>query len=141
MSIVKRNNLFFPSIVNDVFGPDWFGGVDKLHTNLPAVNIRENEAGFELELAVPGAKKEDFKVEVDNEVLTISSEGKTENVETKENFTRKEFSYTAFKRAFTLPETIDGSKIDAIYEDGILKLALPKKEEALPKPKRFIEIG
>ncbi|WP_422860485.1 Hsp20/alpha crystallin family protein [Flagellimonas sp. S174] len=141
MSIVKRNNLFFPSIVNDVFGPDWFGGVDKLHTNLPAVNIRENEAGFELELAVPGAKKEDFKVEVDNELLTISSEGKTENVETKENFTRKEFAYTAFKRAFTLPETVDGSKIDATYEDGILKLALPKKEEALPKPKRFIEIG
>ena len=141
MSIVKRNNLFFPSFVNDVFGPDWFGGVDKLHATVPAVNIKENETGFELQLAVPGAKKEDFKIEVDNELLTISSEGKTENVETKENFTRKEFSYTAFKRAFTLPETVDGSKIDAAYEDGVLKLALPKKEEALPKPKRLIEIG
>ncbi|WP_435622998.1 Hsp20/alpha crystallin family protein [Flagellimonas sp.] len=141
MSIVKRNNLFFPSLVNDVFGPDWFGGMDKLHLSTPAVNIKENETGFELELAVPGAKKEDFKIEVDNEVLTISSEGKTETEETKGNFRRKEFSYTAFKRVFTLPETVDGSKIDASYESGILKLALPKKEEALPKPKRLIEIG
>ena len=141
MSIVKRNNPFFPSLVHDVFGPDWFGGIDKLHLSAPAVNIKENETGFELELAVPGAKKEDFKIEVDNEVLTISSEGKTENEETKGSFRRKEFSYTAFKRVFTLPETVDGSKIDARYESGILKLALPKKEEALPKPKRLIEIG
>ena len=141
MSIVKRNNLFFPSLVNDVFGPDWFGGMDKLQLSTPAVNIKENETGFDLELAVPGAKKEDFKIEVDNEVLTISSEGKTENEETNGNFRRKEFSYTAFKRVFTLPETVDGSKIDASYENGILKLALPKKEEALPKPKRLIEIG
>ncbi len=141
MSIVRRNNVFFPSLINDVFGPDWFGGVDKLHASVPAVNIKENETGFELELAVPGAKKEDFKVEIDNDVLTISSEGKTENVESKENYTRKEFSYTAFKRAFTLPESVDGSKIDATYESGILKLALPKREEALPKPKRLIEIG
>ena len=133
--------MFFPSLINDVFGPDWFGGVDKLHASVPAVNIKEGETGFELELAVPGAKKEDFKVEIDNDVLTISSEGKTENVESKENYTRKEFSYTAFKRAFTLPESVDGSKIDATYESGILKLALPKKEEALPKPKRLIEIG
>ena len=141
MSIVKRNNVFFPSFVNDVFGPDWFGGVDKLHRSVPAVNIKENESGYELELAIPGANKADFKVEVDNDLLTISSEGKTENVESKENYTRKEFSYSAFKRAFTLPETVDGSRIDASYESGVLKLALPKKEEALPKPKRLIEIG
>jgi len=141
MSIVKRNNLFFPSLVNDVFGPDWFGGIDKLHVTTPAVNIKENETGFELELAVPGFKKEDFKIEVDNEVLTISSEAKTENNEVEEKFTRKEFSYAAFKRVFTLPKTVDGSKIDATYESGILKIALPKKEEALPKPKRLIEIG
>ncbi len=141
MSIVKRNNLFFPSLVNDVFGPDWFGGVDKLHTSIPAVNIKENEIGFELQLAIPGAKKEDFKIEIDNEVLTISSEGSPEDNDEKERFTRKEFSYTAFKRVFTLPKTVDGSKIDATYENGILNLVLPKKEEALPKPKRLIEIG
>nr|WP_299346692.1 Hsp20/alpha crystallin family protein [Allomuricauda sp.] len=141
MSIVKRNNLLFPSFVNDFFGPDWFGGVDKWNTNLPAVNIKEEENGFELELAIPGGKKEDFKIEVDNDVLTISSEANKASTETNENYTRKEFSYTAFKRAFTLPETVDGAKIDAKYESGILKLTLPKKEEALPRPKRMISIG
>ncbi|MDC6362729.1 MULTISPECIES: Hsp20/alpha crystallin family protein [Flavobacteriaceae] len=141
MSIVKRNNLFFPALLNDVMGPDWFGGTDKWNTTVPAVNIKDNEKEFELELAVPGVKKEDFTVEVDHDVLTVSSEIKSESKDTKENYTRKEFSYSSFKRAFTLPETVDGSKIDAKYEDGVLKLTLPKKEEALPKPKRLISIG
>ncbi|SNZ00270.1 Hsp20/alpha crystallin family protein [Flagellimonas pacifica] len=141
MSLVKRNNLFFPSLMNDLFTPDWFGGVDNLNTSVPAVNIKDNTEGFELELAVPGAKKEDFKVEVDNDILTISSEAKSENEETKENYTRKEFTYSSFNRAFTLPETVDGTKIDAKYEDGILRLTLPKKDEALPEPKRLISIG
>ncbi|WP_350290772.1 Hsp20/alpha crystallin family protein [uncultured Croceitalea sp.] len=140
MSIVKRNNLLFPSLMNDIFKPDWFGGTENLNTNVPAVNIKENEADFELELAVPGFKKDDFKVEIDDNVLTISSEAKSEN-ETKEgNYTRREFSFASFKRAFILPETIDEVKINANYEDGILRFSLPKKEEALPKPKRFIEI-
>ncbi|WP_190809354.1 Hsp20/alpha crystallin family protein [Flagellimonas sp. S3867] len=141
MSLVKRNNMFFPSLMDDFLNPDWFGGVDNLKTSVPAVNIKDNTDGFEIELAVPGGKKEDFKVEVENDVLAISSEAKSENQETKENYTRKEFSYTSFKRAFTLPETVDGSKIDAKYEDGILKVTLPKKEEALPEPKRMISIG
>lgn len=141
MSIVKRNNLFFPSLMNDIVSPDWFGGTEKWNTSIPAVNIKDNTEGFELELAVPGMKKDDFTVEIDNDVLTISSELKTENEESKENYTRKEFSYSSFKRAFTLPETVDGSKIDAKYEDGVLKLTLPKKQEALPKPKRLIEIA
>ncbi|MBR9852978.1 MAG: Hsp20/alpha crystallin family protein [Algicola sp.] len=141
MSIVKRSNLFFPSLMNDFMDPDWFGGTEKWNTSVPAVNIKDNTEGFELELAVPGMKKDDFTVEIDNDVLTISSEMKTENEESKDNYTRKEFSYSSFKRAFTLPETVDGSKIDAKYEDGILKLILPKKQEALPKPKRLIEIG
>lgn len=141
MSLVKRNNLFFPALMDDFLNPDWFGGVDNLKSTLPPVNILDNIEAFEIELAVPGGKKEDFKVEVENDVLTISSEAKSENKETKENYTRKEFSYTSFQRAFTLPETVDGSKIDAKYENGILKVALPKKEEALPEPKRLINIG
>lgn len=141
MSIVKRNNIFFPSLMNDFLKPDWFGGVDNWNATVPAVNIKDNTENFELELAVPGGKKDDFKVEVDNDILTISSEVKTESKESKENYTRKEFSYTSFKRAFTLPETVDGGKIDAKYEDGILRVTLPKKEEALPEPKRFITIG
>ncbi len=140
MSLVKRSNVFFPSLMNDFMGPDWFGGTEKWNTAVPAVNIKDNEANFELELAVPGVKKDDFTVEVDNDVLTISSEMKSENEESKDNYTRKEFSYSSFKRAFTLPDTVDGSKIDAKYEDGILKLTLPKKQEALPKPKRLISI-
>ncbi len=141
MSIVKRNSLFFPSLMNDFMGPDWFGGTEKYNTSVPAVNIKDNNEGFELELAVPGMKKDDFTVEIDNDVLTISSEMQSEKEESNDNYTRKEFSYTSFKRAFTLPETVDGSKIDAKYEDGILRLTLPKKQEALPKPKRLIEIG
>jgi len=141
MSLVKRNNLFFPSLMNDFMGPDWFGGTAKWNTSVPAVNIKDNEEDFELELAVPGVKKDDFTVEMDNDVLTISSEMKSENEETQDNYTRKEFSYSSFRRAFTLPDTVDGSKIDAKYEDGILKLTLPKKQEALPKPKRLISIG
>nr|WP_298928237.1 Hsp20/alpha crystallin family protein [uncultured Allomuricauda sp.] len=141
MSIVKRNSLFFPSLMNDLVRPDWFGGMENLNTNLPAVNIKNNTENFELELAVPGGKKDDFKIEVDNDVLTISNEVKSENEETKENYSRREFSYSSFKRVFTLPETVDGTKIDAAYENGILKLTLPKKEEALPRPKRLITIG
>lgn len=141
MSIVKRNNLFFPSLMNDFLKPDWFGGMENWNAPTPGVNIKDNVEGFELELAVPGGKKEDFKIEVENDILTISSEVKSENHKEKDNYTRREFSYAAFKRAFTLPETVDGSKIDAKYEDGVLRLTLPKKEEALPEPKRSISIG
>lgn len=141
MSIVKRNSLFFPSLMNDLARPDWFGGMENPNTNLPAVNIKNNTENFELELSVPGGKKDDFKVEVDNDVLTISTEVKTEDKENKQNYSRKEFSFSSFKRAFALPETVDGTKIDAAYENGILRLTLPKKEEALPRPKRLITIG
>ncbi|BFP42338.1 Hsp20/alpha crystallin family protein [Flavobacteriaceae bacterium GF1] len=138
--LTKRNNLIFPSLMNDFFKPDWFGGMDTF-ANVPAVNIRENETDFMLELAIPGFKKEDFNIEIDNEVLTISSNTKAEHTTKEENYTRREFSVSSFRRAFTLPETVDTDKIDALYEAGVLKVTLPKKEEALPKPKRLIEIG
>ncbi len=140
MSIVRRNNLVFPSLMNEIFKPDWFGGMENLNSSVPAVNIKENEKDFELELAVPGRKKDDFNIEVDNNVLTVSSEVKTENETSEDNFTRREFGFTSFKRAFTLPETIDEDKIKADYVDGLLRFTLPKKKEALPKPKRMIEL-
>ena len=140
MSLVKRNNLIFPSLMNDILNPDWFGGMENMNRNIPAVNIQEDETSFHIEFAVPGFKKEDFNIELDNDVLTVSSELKESSENKQEKFTRKEFSYASFKRAFTLPETVDGSKINATYEDGILKLLVPKKEEALPKPKRLIDI-
>jgi len=141
MSLVKRNNLILPSLMNDIFNPDWFGGMETNNRVNPAVNIKENDDSFQIEFAVPGFKKDDFNIELDNDVLTVSSEVKESNEKKEEKFTRKEYSFTSFKRAFTLPETVDGSKIEASYEDGILRLFVPKKDEALPKPKRFIEIG
>ena len=141
MSIVKRQNVLFPSVFDEFFKPDWFGGMEKYNRSYPAVNIKENEDNFELELAIPGKKKEDFNVEVDDHVMTISMESRTEEEVAEENYTRKEFSYSAFTRSFTLPETVAEDKIKATYTDGILKFTLPKKEEALPKPKRMIEIG
>ncbi|GAB5475225.1 MAG: hypothetical protein Mars2KO_33240 [Maribacter sp.] len=140
MSIVKRNNLVFPALMNEIFKPDWFGGMENLSSNVPAVNIKENEKDFELELAVPGRKKDDFNIEINDNVLTVSSEITTESEATTHNYSRKEFGYTSFKRAFTLPETINEDQIEAAYEDGILKFVLPKKAEALPKPKRHIEL-
>lgn len=140
MSIVKRSNLMFPSLMNEIFKPDWFGGMENYGGNVPAVNIKENERDYDLELAVPGMNKNDFNVEVDNHVMTISAEAKSEDNVTEENYTRREFSYSSFKRSFTLPETINEDKIKASYKDGVLKFTLPKREEALPKPKRMIQI-
>ena len=141
MSLVRRHTGLFPSFWNEMMTPDWFGGTDNYHHTLPAVNIREGETGFSLELAVPGKKKEDFNIEVDDNVLTISMETKDEQEAKEEGYTRREFRYTNFKRAFTLPESVNEDAIEAVYEDGILKFTLPKKDEALPKPKRLIEIG
>ncbi|NNE78518.1 MAG: Hsp20/alpha crystallin family protein [Pricia sp.] len=140
MSIVKRNNLVFPSLLNEIFKPDWFGGMENNDFRVPAVNIKEGDKEYELELAVPGRKKEDFDIEIDNDVLTISSEIKHEDEVKDENYTRREFGFSSFKRSFTLPETIDHTNIEAKYEDGLLRFTLPKKEEALPKPKRTIAL-
>ena len=140
MSIIRRNNLAFPALMNEIFKPDWFGGMENLTNSVPAVNIKENEKDFELELAVPGRKKEDFNIEVDNNILSVSSELKTDGEVVEDNYTRREFGFSSFKRAFTLPETIDEDKIKADYVDGILKFTLPKRKESLPKPKRLIAL-
>lgn len=141
MNATRRNNLVFPTLMNEIFKPDWSGGLENAVGKAPAVNIKDNERDFELELAVPGRKKSDFNIEIDKDILTISSEIKHEDEVKEENYTRREFGFTSFKMAFTLPETIDKDKIEANYEDGLLKFVLPKKEEALPKPKRMIELA
>ncbi|QCX00779.1 Hsp20/alpha crystallin family protein [Aggregatimonas sangjinii] len=141
MSLVKRNNVVFPSLMNEIFKPDWFGGMENFNTNSPAVNIKDGEKQFELELAVPGREKSDFNIDVDNDLLTVSYEVKHEENEDTGKYTRREFSFSSFERRFTLPESIDADKIEATYENGILKFVLPKKEEALPKPKRVIELS
>ncbi len=145
MNLVKRNNSnsnLFPSLMEEFFRPDWMGGIQNQNAlSVPPVNIRETDNHFEVELSAPGKAKEDFNIELDNEMLTISSEQKTENTTQEGKFTRREFSHSSFRRSFMLPETVKEDEISASYENGILKISLPKKEEALPKPKRLIEIN
>ncbi len=147
MNLVKRNtDNWLPSIFDDMFKTDWNdngnSGMNRIGTSVPAVNIAENDDTFILELAAPGMTKKDFNLELDNGVLTISSEEKREN-EKKENggrFTRREFSYSSFKRAFSLPETVEADKISAQYKDGVLAITLPKREDAKVQAKRMIDI-
>lgn len=146
MTIIKRSNGLFPSVpsfFDDFFTKDLFDGsiASRSHgSSFPAVNIREDENNFEVSVAVPGLKKEDFNIELEKDVLTISSEKETETKDT--NYVRREFGYSSFKRAFTLPENIvDGDKVKANYADGVLHISLPKREEAKPKPARAIQIG
>lgn len=110
-------------------------------TTLPAVNVKENEDEFGLELAAPGLKKEDFEIKIDQGVLSISTQKKEEQAAKKEGYTRKEFSYQSFVRRFTLPEDADEQAISASYEQGVLYITLPKKEEAKPQAARLISVG
>lgn len=147
MSLIKRNETgWLPSVIDDMFKNDWLGGttnVNSIGTSIPAVNIRETEDSFSVEVAAPGKVKEDFNIELDNDVLTISSEAKKEAEKTEEQgrFTRREFSYSNFRRAFSLPDSVDSSKISATYKNGVLEIALPKKEEAKVQAKRLIDIS
>jgi HSP20 family protein len=135
MTLVKfgkeqKNSLVNP-FFNDVYSllNDSFLN-EKLATRTPAVNIAENDNQFEVELAVPGLSKEDFKINLDKNVLSVSADKKTETVDENKKFTKREYSFNSFSRSFTLPESADQSKIEADYSAGILKLTIAKKEEA-----------
>lgn len=97
---------------------------------VPAVNIKENKDNFSIEMAVPGMKKDDFKVQVDGDLITISSESETETKEEAKNYSKREYNYSSFSRSFTLPDSANTDKINANYADGVLKLSIAKKEEA-----------
>jgi HSP20 family protein len=107
--------------------------------NVPSVNIKETEKEFLLELAAPGLERKDFKIEVENNVLTISAEKEEKKEEKNKEFTRKEFSYNTFTRSFTLPDNVKES-IDAKYENGLLMIHIPKKEIAPVKPVKQIQV-
>ena len=147
MSLIKRNEAnWLPSVFDDMFKTDWLGGttnVNSIGTSIPAVNIQETEESFSVEVAAPGKTKEDFNIELENDVLTISSEDRKENETTEKygRYTRKEFSYSTFKRAFSLPDSVDSEKISAQYNNGVLEILLPKREEAKVQAKRMIEIS
>ncbi len=146
MTLLKRSNEYLPSFWDNFFSKDlmdWgssnFSSTD---TTLPAVNVRESDDAFEIEVAAPGMRKSDFKVNLENNLLTISSEKKEEKKEEdKGRFTRREFSYQSFHRSFSVPESVvDGEKISAKYCEGVLCITLPKKDEVKPKPAREISI-
>ena len=148
MSITKWNNRNggMTNLFDDFFSKDlWNWGLansSSTNTTLPAVNIRETAEHFEVEMAAPGMNKEDFKIELEGNELRITSEKEQENeMKEGERYTRREFSYQSFQRSFTLPkEVVDVEQIHAKYENGVLRLLIPKKEEAKQKPARMIEI-
>jgi HSP20 family protein len=138
-----RTRTSWPSLIdeflNDNYMPrffDWETG-----QNMPAVNITEGKDDYKIDVAAPGLNKEDFKISLDNNVLSISSEKEVKNESKEENVLRREFSYSSFSRTFTLPETVNGEKIKATHHDGILSIVVPKKDEAKVKPVREIKIS
>lgn len=143
MAIIRRSD--FPSLLENFFGRDLadFDNFFQRRGHVPAVNIKENDHDFEIEVAAPGLKKEDFKLNLDNNVLTISSEKEVRNEEKdqKGNYTRQEFGYQSFSRSFSLPELVDADKIKASYTDGILRIHVPKREEAKKRSPRNIDIS
>ncbi|MBL7696896.1 MAG: Hsp20/alpha crystallin family protein [Chitinophagaceae bacterium] len=136
-SLVKTTGRF-PSVFDDFFKPwnEWFtngGGMLSKPLTVPAVNVIENHDEYKLSLAAPGMKKSDFEIDVEGNMLTISSEKEEKKEDKDEQYTRREYSYSSFSRSFSLPEDVKQDKIEAAYEDGILKISLPKKEEAKGK--------
>ena len=146
MSLIKWNpevSLMpkFSSWMDDFFSDngDWmkpaFAGI-----SVPAVNVTENKTSFKLEVAAPGFKKDDFKIEVNNGIMTISGETKQEATDKDEQYTRREFSYSKFSRSFTLPENVKSDNITAKFDDGILRIGLPKTKTE-EKAAKTISIG
>ncbi|MEX2590415.1 MAG: Hsp20/alpha crystallin family protein [Chitinophagales bacterium] len=142
MTLVKWNkpkneaspNVFgnpFDSFFND----DFFS--TGLNTTQPAVNIRENDSAYGIEIAAPGLTKKDFNIDLDQDILTVSVEKSNEKEDKDDGYTRKEFSYESFRKSFTLPDSVKGENIKAEYQDGLLKLTLPKKEEAKALKKKI----
>ena len=150
MTIVKRNgNLLnqFPTLFDDFFNRDFFNGgsanYSDTNTTIPAVNIKETSDNYEVEVAAPGMTKKDFKVQLEGNILTISSEKTTEKEEKDDvKYSSREFSYQSFSRTFNLQkDVVDTEKIKAKYENGVLHLLIPKMEQAKQKQPRLIEIS
>ena len=140
MNLISKQTPFFPSLIDDFINNDWNVKVPSLSSRMPAANIKELDSQFEIELAIPGKEKDDFEIDLDDGILSISSTQDDKKLDEKENFTRREFSYNSFRRSFSLPDSVDHTKIDANYKDGVLKVLLPKYKEAQPQPKKLIKI-
>jgi HSP20 family protein len=145
MTLMKKSD--WPSLMNgswlsDFFDNDRFFDSDWMKKqSVPAVNVKENEKGFDIELAAPGLSKNDFKITVDNRVLTISSEKQEEKEQKEKEYTRKEFSYSSFSRSFALPENVNEDGIKATYDNGLLKVSLLKKALQQEKSHKAIAVS
>lgn len=144
MSLIKRSEwplLGNASWLSDFFDNEKFFDSDWLRNrSLPAVNVKETDKNYEIEVAAPGRSKKDFNISAENGILTISSEQKEEREQKEKDYTRREFGYSSFSRSFTLPENANEDEIKANYADGILKLEVSKKTIAQPKAKKAIEV-
>ena len=138
-TITRRS--FRPFFMPNFFDDDFLPILPNRTSSMPSVNIREDEKNYNLDLAVPGIDKNDLKIDINEDVLTISSENRTEKEENKDGYKRKEFSYSSFCRSFYIPENVNRDKIEANYKDGILSVALPKQEEVKNKISRQITIS
>ena len=140
MRIVKyNNNKVFPSLMNEFFNDDIRMNLINSNHSVPSVNSIERDDSFEIDLAVPGMKKDDFTIQLNDKVLVISSEN-TNSVDNS-NMRLNEFNYSSFQRSFRVPETVELDKIKANYKNGILKIKLPKKKDSITKPDRVIDIS
>ncbi|MBH45781.1 MAG: heat-shock protein Hsp20 [Flavobacteriaceae bacterium] len=137
MNLIKRQSPVFNTFIDDLFLTSHWSPV---HEDAPAVNIIEADDRFDLQLLAPGQKKGDFNIVLEDGVLTISSEVDQHSKEDAFSFTHREFGYSAFKRVFDVPDSVAVEKINAQYKEGILTVSLPKKEEALPQPKKLISV-
>jgi|SRR5690554_189917 len=141
----KPGEMRFQGLFDNLFSPEFNvlnrSGLGVPGLTFPKVNIREDQEGYHLELAVPGVAKEDVKIKLDQEMLTISSEKKEEAHEERQGYSRMEFSNQSFERSFNLPEDADAEKISANYVNGVLSVQIPKREEAKPQPPKSIEIA
>ena len=136
----KRNSSLLPGfsdVFDSIFNDTFFN--DRMVTRVPAVNISETENNYHVELAAPGLKKEDFKLNLERNQLSISVEQSANHEDNQKNYSKREYSYSSFVRSFTLPESADDSKIDATYTDGVLRIDIAKREEA-KTVRRQIEI-
>lgn len=146
-TVAKRNGSFWTKMAQDFFGSEnpfdwdekfWF---PEKSIEIPSANVIENDKEFKLELSVPGFEKKDFKIDVHDGILSISAEKEQKSEEKKENYRKKEFSYSSIRRSFAMPENVQDEKIDAKYDNGILNIVLPKKAIESSKPKKAIEVG
>jgi len=144
LPMLRRSRMSVPSLIDEFFGRDLMQDFfeDQTGISMPAVNVVETNDNYRIEVAAPGLDKKDFKIDLDNNVLTISSEKEEQNESKEEGkYMRREFSYSSFKRSFSLPASANVEHIKANHKDGILNITIPKKEEAKQKPPKQIAIS